>query len=39
MECNSDDDERWGYDSDNECGTFLDAVAGEEDCDNDNGLP
>ena len=35
----SDDDVRCGYDSYNEYGPFLDAVAGEEDCEDDKYLP
>ena len=33
------DDARCGYDSYNECGTFLDAVLGEEDYDYDKVIP
>ena len=34
----SDDDTHYGYDSDNQCGNFLDDVAGEEDYDYDKDI-
>ena len=33
-----DDDARCGYDYDNQCGTFLDAVVSEEDYDDNKDL-
>ena len=33
------DDPRYGYDSDNECETLLDAISVEEGCDDDKDIP
>ena len=33
------DDPRYGYDSDNECETLLDAISVKEGCDDDKDIP